>query len=140
MSKGEKMKAKVGLWIDQKKAILMTISDKGEETGVIISSVEKQLRRTGDSPLKGDYESQQVPADDKRQRALKRHLNSYYDAIIAYIGDANSILVFGPGQAKIELKKRLKKKSLGERILVFETVDKMTDRQITAKIHKHFSK
>jgi hypothetical protein len=67
-------------------------------------------------------------------------MNAYYDAIIAYVGEANSILVFGPGEAKIELKKRLKKKSLEGRILVFETVDKMTDKQIAAKIHKQFSK
>jgi hypothetical protein len=138
--KEKTMKVKVGLWIDQRKAILITITEKGYETGIIISSVEKQLRRTGDSPLKGNYESQKVPADDSRQRALKGHMNAYYDAIIAYVGEANSILVFGPGEAKIELKKRLKKKSLEGRILVFETVDKMTDKQIAAKIHKQFSK
>jgi hypothetical protein len=60
------MKTKAGLWIDHKKANIVTITDKGEEIRVIISTAEKQLRRSGDSPLKDSYESRQVPADDSR--------------------------------------------------------------------------
>jgi hypothetical protein len=47
------MGTKVGLWIDHRKAIVVAVTDKGEETGLIISKVEKQLRRSGTSPLKG---------------------------------------------------------------------------------------
>ena len=39
------MKTKVGLWIDHRKATIVTVTDKGEEMGLIISRVEKQLRR-----------------------------------------------------------------------------------------------
>jgi hypothetical protein len=132
------MKTKVGLWIDHKKAMVVAVTDKGEEIGLVISKVEKQLRRTGDSPLKGPYEPQQVPAGDSRQRTLTGHLNLYYDAVIASIREAESILIFGPGEAKGELKKRLERDKLGGRIVGFETVDKMTDRQIVAKVRKHF--
>jgi hypothetical protein len=134
------MKATVGLWIDHRKAIILAVTDKGEETGLIISKVEKQLRRSGDSPLKGSYESSQVTASDKRLRAFTGHLNIYYDAVIACIRDAESILIFGPGDAKGELKKRLTRNNLGGRIVGIETVDKMTDRQIAAKVRKHFQK
>ncbi|MFA5823787.1 MAG: hypothetical protein WC853_12035 [Thermodesulfovibrionales bacterium] len=51
------MKTKVGLWIDHKKAIVVAVTSKGKEIGLIISKAEKQLRRSGDSPLKGSYES-----------------------------------------------------------------------------------
>ena len=132
------MRTKVGLWIDHRKAIIVAVTDKGEEIALIISKVEKQLRRLGDSPLKGSYESSQVPASDRRQRALTGYLNVYYDAVIASIRDAESILIFGPGDAKGELKKRLKKDNLGGRIVCIETVDKMTDRQIAAKVRKYF--
>ncbi len=134
------MKATVGLWIDHRKAIIVAVTDKGEETALIISKVEKQLRRSGDSPLKGSYESSQVPASDRRQKAFTGHLNIYYDAVIASIRDAASILIFGPGDAKGELKKRLKRNNLGERIVGIETVDKMTDRQIAQKVRKYFQK
>ena len=133
------MRTKVGLWIDHRKAIIVTVTDKGEEIGLTISAVERQLRRFGDSPLKSPYEPQQVPADDSRQRTFTGHLTIYYDAVLACIGEAESILIFGPGEAKGELKKRLKKIDLGGRVAPVETVDKMTDRQIAAKVRRHFA-
>ena len=132
------MGTKVGLWIDHRKAVIMAVTDKGEEARLIISKVEKQLRRSGDSPLKGSYEALQVPADDSRQKTFTGHLNIYYDTVIAAMRDAESILIFGPGEAKGELRKRLERNNLGGRIVGMETVDKMTDRQIAAKVRQYF--
>ncbi len=134
------MKKETGLWIDHRKAVIVVVTDQGEKTKLIISKAEKQLRRTGDSPLKGSYESQQVPASDSRQKKFTGHLNLYYDAVIACIRDAESILIFGPGEAKGELKKRLERDNLGGRIVGIETVDKMTDPQIAAKVRQRFLK
>jgi hypothetical protein len=134
------MKTTVGLRIDHRKAIIAAVTDKGEETGLIISKVEKQLRRSGASPLKGPSESYQVPESDSRQKTFTGHLNIYYDAVIACIRDAEFILIFGPGEAKGELKERLERSNLGGRIVGIETVDKMTDRQIAAKVRKYFQK
>lgn len=134
------MRTQIGLWIDHRKAIVVVITAEGEETGLIISKVEKQPRRSGDSPLKGSYESQQVRADNSRQKILTGQLNIYYDAVVASIRDAESILIFGPGEAKDELKERLEKNNLGDRIVGVETVDKMTDRQIAAKVRQRFPK
>ena len=135
---GKSMRTRVGVWIDHRKAIVVAVTDKGEEIALIISKVERQLRRAGDSPLKGPFEPQQVPASDSRQRTFTGHLRIYYDAVIACIRDAESILIFGPGEAKGELKKRLARDNLGGRIVGIETADKMTDRQIAAKVRKRF--
>jgi hypothetical protein len=132
------MKKEVGLWIDHRKAVIVVTTDKGEEIKLIVSKVEKQLRRSGGSPLKGPHEASQVPADDSRERAFTGHLNIYYDAVIASIRDAEAILILGPGEAKVELKKRLESEELGGRIVGIETVDKMTDRQIVAKVRQRF--
>ncbi len=132
------MNTQMGVWIDHRKAIVVAVTDKGEETGLVISQVERQLRRAGDSPLKGPFETRRVPADDSRQRAFTGHLNIYYDAVIACVRGAESILIFGPGEAKGELKVRLEKNKLGSRIAAIETADKMTDRQISAKVREYF--
>lgn len=134
------MKTKVGLWIDHKKAVVVVLTSEGEAMEVIASNVEKQLRRSGDSPLKGSFESQQVPADDHRLRAFEGHLNSYYDEVVERIHEAESILIFGPGEAKGELKDRLEKSKLGDRIVSVETTDKMTDNQIASKVRQYFHK
>ncbi len=132
------MKSTVGLWIDHRKAIIVAVTDKGEETTLVISKALKQLRRSGDSPLKGRYEPLQVPSADSRQKRFTGHLNIYYDAVIASIHDAGSVLIFGPGEATGELIKRLKRSNLGGLIAGIETVDKMTDRQVAAKVRKYF--
>lgn len=132
------MRTKTGVWIDHRKAIIVAIAEEGEETRLVISKVEKQLRRSGDSPLKGSYEALQIPADDSRQKAFTGQLNIYYDAVIACIREAEAVLIFGPGEAKGELKKRLERANLGGSIVGMETVDKMTDHQIAAKVRQRF--
>jgi hypothetical protein len=138
MDKGGPMKTTVGLWIDHRKAVIVALTDEAEEIKLIISKVEKQPGRPGGIRSKTSYESQLVRGDDSRQRVLTGHLNIYYDAVIASIRDAESILIFGPGEAKGELKKRLERDKLSGRIVGIETVDKMTDRQISAKVRRYF--
>jgi hypothetical protein len=134
------MTKEVGLWMDHREAVVVVVTEEGEETTRIESKVEKQLRRTGRSPLKGPHEAQQVPADDSRERALTGHLNTYYDEIVASIRDAQAILILGPGEAKGEFRKRLEHEGLGGRVVGVETTDKMTDKQIVVRVRQRFPK
>jgi hypothetical protein len=133
------MKSKVGLWIDHRKAVVVTVSEEEEEIELVISAVEKQPRRSSKSRHSGSYEAQKVPADDSRQKALTGHLNIYYDAVIASIREADSILIFGPGEAKGELKKRLERVGLGGRVKGVETVDRMSNRQVASRVRSFFA-
>jgi len=132
---------KAGVWIDHRKAVIVTVTGEPaeERTAVILSKVEKHPERAGDSPLHGLYEARQVPSDDRRQRALTGELNAYYDAVLATVRKVESLLICGPGEAKGELRKRLEKKGFGGRLAAVETVGKMTDRQIAAKIREYFA-
>jgi len=122
------MKNRVGLWIDHRKAVIVSIKDDKEEIKKITSNIEKHVRfSSGDGSEDGS-------AEDVRDRQFGNHLNSYYDEVIAYIRDADSIQIFGPGEAKGELEKRIEHEGLKAKILAIETVDKMTDRQISAKV------
>jgi len=132
------MTKRAGVWIDHRKAVIVILTDEGQKTRLVISKSERQLRRSGDSPLRGPFEPQLVPQDDRRERAYAGQLNVHYDAVIACIRDAESILIFGPGEAKGELKARLERDNLGGRIVGVEAVDRMTDRQITAKVRQRF--
>jgi hypothetical protein len=134
------MSTKIGLWIDHRKAIMVAITEQGEKIEEIVSGVEKQLQRAGDRPLEGDYEVVQVPADARRQRDFTKHLNIYYAAVITAIQDAESILIFGPGEAKGELKQQLDKNHLGGNIVDIQTADKMTNPQIGANVREYFAK
>lgn len=134
------MKKNAGLWIDHRKAVIVTISNDGEETKVLESNVEKQPGRIDGQPQNVPYEAHKVPSDVSRDRKFTGQLNTYYDEVIAVIRDAESVLIFGPGEAKGELKKRLEKDKLGELIKAVETVDAMSDRQVAAKVREYFKK
>ncbi len=132
------MVPKAGVWIDHRKAVIVAISPSGEQTLLILSNVEKHPQRSGDSPLQGAHEARQVPADDSRQRALTGELNRYYDDVIAALRQYEHLLIFGPGEAKGELNKRLGRMKSAGPIAAIETADKMTERQIVAKVRTYF--
>lgn len=122
------MNKNVGLWIDQRRSVIVSLTGTEEGTKLIHSNMEEE-RRQGDTP---------TAADDYRQSELTEHLKTYYERVISYIRNAKSILILGPGEAKGELKKRLEIDNLGDRIARVETADKMTDPQIAAKVKGHF--
>ena len=126
------MKREVGLWIDHRKTVIVSVTDEGEETSLIRSGMEKHVRYSG--------AAQEDSAEDQRDTRFTGHLNRYYDHIISCIRDAESILILGPGEAKVELEKRLESEALSGRVVGIETVDKMTNRQIAAKVRQHFPK
>ena len=126
------MNKEIGLWIDHRKAVIVMVSDEGEEVREITSHMEKHVR------FSSGNNSEDGSSEDIRDRQFGNHLNSYYDEVIAAIRDAQAIQIFGPGEAKGELEKRLESKGLKGRIVGIETVDKMTDRQIAAKVRERF--
>ncbi len=122
------MKKEIGLWIDHRKAIIVVIKDGAEEIKKIVSNMEKHVRFT----------SEDGRGEDVRDRQFENHLNSYYDEVITHIRGADSIQIFGPGEAKGELQKRIEHEGLKGHILAIETADKMTDQQIAAKVREQF--
>jgi hypothetical protein len=126
------MKKQVGLWIDHRKAVIVIITEGGEETREIASNMEKHVRFTDGNG------SEDGSAEDVRDRQYGNHLNDFYEKVIAEIRDADTIQIFGPGEAKGELNKCLEREGFKGNILAVETMDKMTDRQVSAKVRDHF--
>ena len=129
------MKTQIGMWIDHRKAVVVALTGNGDETTQVIeSTVERQPGRS-----RGHCSSaHQAPADDRRLNRITEQLDSYYDAVIAAVRNAERLLIFGPGEAKGELRRRMLNVGLPGCIEETETVDKMTDRQIAAKVRQHF--
>lgn len=127
------MKQQAGIWIDHKQAFIVFVDDeaKGEHPQ---SGVDKHVRYSGHSAASDSS------ADDQRDRQFAEHLRQYYDEVITHVAEAKSILILGPGEAKGELEKRFAAKGFGTRVVGVETVDKLTDHQIAAKVREHFLK
>ena len=126
------MKKEVGMWIDHTKAVIFSLADEGAEIKRIPAELNKSVQFAGGA--------QKESVEEHGGKRLTSHLNNYYDEVLSHIRDAESILIFGPGEAKVELKKRLENMELHGHIVGFETVDKMTDNQIVAKVRQRFLK
>jgi stalled ribosome rescue protein Dom34 len=99
------------LWISRRKAIIVSTTDGVEE----ISHVKAMARR----------QAQGTPGD---------HRAEYYERVIHSMLDAQSIFIFGPAQAKMELKSHiLKVEDLSHRVMGTQTVTAMTEDQLLAR-------
>lgn len=128
------MTKQIGLWIDRREAVIVVLTDNDEQITRIKSDAQKQIRFAGGSRKDGLQTTEAI-----RNKRLETHLGKYFDEIIAHIRDAEVIHIFGPGEAKSELAKRLEVGGLKARIVGMETMDKMTDNQIAAKVREYFS-
>jgi hypothetical protein len=133
------MHTNIGLWIDHRKAVIVFPSRSETETKVIQSHADRQPSRTDGERTGESYEALQTIADDVKDRKFTRQLNGYYDEVIANVHGATALLVFGPGEAKGEFIKRLWHEKPATRSVNVETSDKLTDRQIAAKVRDHFT-
>ena len=131
------MKNAAGLWIDHRQASIVMLSAEGEKTEHIRSDAAKHVRFSGGSRFDGPGTSLE---EDQQDRRFGNQLSQYYDKVITVIREADAILIFGPGEAKGELQQRLEHEKLGGQIVGVETTDKMTDRQIAARVREYFGK
>ena len=132
------MATQAGLWIDHRKAVIVMVSEAGETTTEIESNVERHAHFSVHPGVGKAHGSREGAPEDTRERHFEGDLAKYYDEVIAHVRDAEGILIFGPGEAKGELKTRFDHHGLGSRIVGVETVDKMTDPQIVAKVRERF--
>jgi len=130
----------VGLWLDHRQAVMVSITDDAETIERIDSDIERKVRLSGGSrTAKTPYGPQQVSVDGKQEERIKRQLRQYYRVILRRTQDANKILIFGPGEAKTELKKEMEKsRELAAKKITLEAADKMTERQIAARVRQFF--
>ena len=124
------MNHKVGIWIDHKKAVIVSASTDGVTSKTLESKIGSHRRFS--RPQEGGGEK-------KYEDRYDEHLDQYYDEVISELGEPEALLIFGPGEAKLQLKERLSRsKALSKHIVGIETTDKLTDPQIVAKVKEHF--
>ncbi len=129
------MNRNVGLWIDHKQAYAIWSTDGRVE--VIPSRIEPPAH-SGGTQLGGKL-NQKADVELHHNERFRLQLQKYYQQVMSALKDADSIFIMGPGKAKIELEKEIKKnKSMQKRILKVQTADKMTRNQMVAYVRKFY--
>ena len=124
------MNQNVGIWLDHKSAVIVSTSAGHVTSKTLESDVGAHPRYSGQEGAGGEKKYEQRHGEQ---------LDRYYDDIISQLGLPEAVLIFGPGEAKLELKERLSRsKALSGCTVDLETADKLTDPQIVAKVKDHF--
>jgi len=119
-----------GVWIDHKKAVIVSASEGRITTRTVESDVDAHPHYGG---------QQDGGGEKKYEERHRQSLDRYYDKVIAHLGEPEALLIFGPGEAKLELKGRLGRSVTPSQLSVeIETADRLTDPQIVAKVKEHF--
>jgi len=120
----------VGVWIDHKKAVIVSIAEGQVSIRTLESDVGAHPHYSG---------SREGGGEKKYEEHHNQDLDRYYDDVIGQLGEPDALLLFGPGEAKLQLKERLgRSKGPSERIVAVESTDKLTDPPIVAKVKEHY--
>lgn len=131
------MSTHVGIWIDHKKAVIVVA---GQDTATVLQSDVAGHPRFGGGGGYPGGNSSQGGGSEKRYEVRNQHeLDRYFDEVIAAMGHPDTLLIFGPGEAKQQLAERVGQLTARPRPVVeLDTTDKLTDAQIVAKVEAHF--
>src|SRR5574341_1545718 len=124
------MKRQIGLWVSRKEAVVVILADGAEEMLELSSGIDKRA--------KAPIGARDAFAEDLRERRFEHQFARYYDEIIGHLRGADALLIFGPGDSKIELKKRLADEGLQAEVVSVKDVDRLTRRQVAAFVREHF--
>ncbi len=142
------MKTFIGIWVDRRKAIIITLQrelpiDRAYIQSIdrIDSGVEARVRLSGGSGTRGTpWGPQDIAVDGKSEARRQDQLKQYFGLIITKISEADRIIIMGPGETKTQLRKAVDKiRDLAARVEPVETVDKLTEKQIAARVRRFFS-
>jgi hypothetical protein len=75
------MTKNAGVWIDHRKAVVVTLTESGEELTHIESGAERHVRSASGSRAKNPDAPQRVVPEDILDRKAAQQLNDYYEEL-----------------------------------------------------------
>ena len=131
------MPRNVGIWIDHTKAVIVFVSADRVTAKTVESDVGPHARYSGRAPYPTPGGPKAGRGEKKYEARYGQHLDRYYDEVISQLGQPEALLIFGPGEAKLQLKERLSR-SKEQPSVEIETTDELTEPQIVAKVKDHY--
>lgn len=96
---------KLGIWIDQKEANLITLTKKSVQSKIIYSEIETRIREEGEKKQFGRFGDQYMVDEKGKENRIKEYTNKFLQKIVKELAGADEILLFGPAQMKFKLEK-----------------------------------
>jgi hypothetical protein len=131
---------KVGIWLDQKEANIITLKDNTITKRKIYSEIETRKRIPGESKIFGRFGDQYLNDEKSKENKIKELTHKYLNKIVNQLTEVDEIILFGPAQSKIKLQKLLSSNAiLSSKLKEVQNANKMTENQKVAFVKKYFN-
>lgn len=128
------MEKQRGIWIDYQKAMIVNPGN-GNNVTKIYSDFNIERNHNQKSKMNG----QSINLEKKLEAKRKQALREYYGNIIDTLDEESELYIFGPAEAKNELRKEIEGTYKKFNNVTVNTSDSMTDNQIVAKVKVFFN-
>ena len=130
---------KTGIWIDRKKAIIVSFINGDKTVDTIDSGIESHERFEGETDQQGRFGGQFLSDERSREQRMEQEIHDYLERVIKQIMDSDALSIFGPADMKTKLVKRMESHAeLKGRVRAVKTVDSMTQNQVVALVRTHY--
>jgi len=134
------MNSVVGVWIDHREAVVVTVDEEEAEMVHVESHVEKSHRLAGGSRSNTPYGPQDIASEHRLEERRKHQLDRFFEGLTVHLRSAEQIFIMGPGEAKLKFVRHLHHDHAArQRVVGVETRDKMTDNQIVEAVEEFFA-
>jgi len=131
---------KTGIWIDEKRAYIITFEDGEVFMKTVLSDIDndskplekiKVLEKTG--PL-------EILKDRKVLEIKKHFLKNYFKTVTPHLKESSSIVIFGPAEIPQEFGEELQNNfsDIHKKVIEIIKADSMTENQMQAMVREYY--
>ncbi len=126
---------KVGIWIDQKEAHIITLSESKVYSKTIYSDIDTRIRVDGEKKQFGRFGDQFLVDEKGKKNRIEEYTQRYLMGILKELKNADEIVLFGPAQTKSKLEKViLNNPGVAPKLKAVKISDNMTHNQKIAYV------
>jgi stalled ribosome rescue protein Dom34 len=133
------MKKKTGIWIDSKKAVIVSLEENNHSLKTVDSSIESQERIPGEDKWYTRFGNQFLNFEKRKRNRRAQDVKKYLTNVISEIKDTEEVVILGPAGMKKELVKFIHDDNkLSFNLRGTETAESMTENQLVAWVKNYY--
>lgn len=133
------MENKVGIWVDNEKSYIISLSSGIPSVRSIESHVERDRKASGGNRAVAPFAHQASSNEKQLLGRRTQEKKDFFREIIDDTRQASEIYIFGPAEAKKGLAKEMKKApNMSDKIMAVETASKMSENQMVSHVRSFF--
>jgi len=133
-------KQRVGVWVDKKQAVIISLQSNITSLNKVKSNIERHPRFKGETNNQSWFGDQAISDERSKERKVEQEEKKSLNKLAERLENADEIVLFGPAEMKIKLKKIIEQHNPFKGTLHdVETTDAMTDNQLVAWVRDYYS-